>query len=86
MCFLEQCNGFIKIILSSYSKSFEEFFHLEPYCHMKLYYYALTIKHTEFSTSPVHIAEMIRSDHTTAEISHFLNKWFQSIELFSDNE
>ena len=57
-----------------------------PSCPKKIYYYALKIQHPEFSTSPVPLAEMISSDHSTAEISHFLNKWFLSIKLFNKNE
>ena len=37
----------------------------------------------EFITSPIPLAEMISSDHSTAEISHFLNKWFSSVKLFT---
>ena len=42
-----------------------------PPCSKKILYYALTIQHPEYSTSPIPIAEMISSDHNTAEISHF---------------
>ena len=44
--------------------------------HKNVFYYALTIQHPSVNTSPIPLAEMISSDHTTAEISHFLNKWF----------
>ena len=47
----------------------------------KILYYALTIQHPEYSTSPIRIAEMISSDHNTAKISHFLNKWFLNVKL-----
>ena len=33
-----------------------------------------------FSTSSIPLAEMISSDHSTAEISHFLNKWCLSVK------
>ena len=42
--------------------------------------------HPEFSTSPIPLAEMISSDHSTAEISHFLNKWCLSLKLFTTME
>ena len=32
------------------------------------------MKHPEYSTSPIPLAEMKSSDHSKAEISHFLNK------------
>ena len=38
------------------------------------------------STSPISLAEMIRSDHNTTEISHFLNKWCLSVKLFTTME
>ena len=57
-----------------------------PYCSKKVFYYALTIQHPEFSTSPIPLAEMISSDHSTAEISHFLNKWCSSIKLFNNTD
>ena len=41
----------------------------------KIFYYALTVRHPTYSTSPVPIAEMISSGHTSAEISYFLHKW-----------
>ena len=44
--------------------------------HKNLFYYAPTIQHPSVNTSPIPLAEMISSDHTTAEISHFLNQWF----------
>ena len=43
--------------------------------HKNVYYYALTIQHPFVTTSPIPVGEMISSDHTTSEISHFLNKW-----------
>ena len=52
-----------------------------PSCSNKIYYYALTMQHPEYSTSPIPVAEMISSDHGTAEISHFLNKWCLSAKL-----
>ena len=41
----------------------------------KVFYYALTVHHPTYSTSPVPLAEMISSGHTSAEISYFLHKW-----------
>ena len=41
----------------------------------KIYYYALTLQHPEFCTSPKPVAEMISSYHGTAEISQFFNNW-----------
>ena len=41
----------------------------------KVFYYALTVQHPTYSTSPVPLAEMISSGHTSAEISYFLHKW-----------
>ena len=41
----------------------------------KVFYYALTIGHPDYSTSPVPIAEMISSAHSSAEITYFLHKW-----------
>ena len=40
--------------------------------HKSLFYYVLTIQHPSVNTSPIPLAEMISSDHTTAQISHFL--------------
>ena len=53
---------------------------LNPLPVLKNIYYALTIQHTEFSASPIPLAEMISSVHSTAEISHFLNKWCLSVK------
>ena len=44
-------------------------------CQKSIYYYALTLQHPIYCISPVPVAEMISSDHGTAEITHFLNKW-----------
>ena len=46
-----------------------------PTCDKPIYYYALTLQHPVYCTSPVPVAEMISSDHGTAEITHVLNKW-----------
>ena len=32
-----------------------------------IYYYALTLQHPDYCTSPIPVAEMISSDHGTAE-------------------
>ena len=42
----------------------------------RIFYYALTLQHPKYKMSPVPVAEMISNDHTTAEITHFLHKWF----------
>ena len=42
----------------------------------RILYYALTLQHPKYKMSAVPVAEMIRNDHTTAEITHFLHKWF----------
>ena len=57
-----------------------------PSCSKKIFYYALTIQHPEFSTSPIPLTEMISSNHSTAEISHFLNKWCLSVKTFTTME
>ena len=41
----------------------------------KVFYYAFTVQHPTYSTSPVPLAEMISSGHISAEISYFLHKW-----------
>ena len=43
-------------------------------------YYALTIRHLNTKTCPVPLAEMLSSDHTNIEISHFKNKWLYSVK------
>ena len=40
-----------------------------------VFYYALTIRHPEVTTSHLPVAEMINSAHSSAEISYFLHKW-----------
>ena len=45
-----------------------------PICKKSIYYYALTPQHPVYCSSPLPVAEMISSDHGTAE-THFLNKW-----------
>ena len=40
----------------------------------KVFYYALTVQHPTYSTSPVQ-AQMISSGNTSAEFSYFLQKW-----------
>ncbi|KAI6647066.1 hypothetical protein LOD99_8903 [Oopsacas minuta] len=42
----------------------------------KVFYYALTVQHPTYSASPVPLAKMISSGHTSAEISYFLHKWY----------
>ena len=46
-----------------------------------IYYYALTLQHLEFCTSPVPVAEMVSSDQGTAETTHFLNKCILTSKL-----
>ena len=59
----------------------------KPPCYSKkIFYYTLTIKHLKFSTSPIPLAEMVSSDHSTAEISHFLNIWCWSVKLFDSTD
>ena len=41
----------------------------------KVFYYALTVRHPEFSTSPIPLSEMISASHSAAEITYFLHKW-----------
>ena len=43
-----------------------------PSCSNKIFYYALTMQHTEYSTSPTPVADMISSSQYTAEIYYFL--------------
>ena len=45
-------------------------------------YYALTVRHPNAIISPIPLAEMLSSDHTNVEISHFLNKWlYRGVDL-----
>ena len=44
-----------------------------PFCKNKIYYYP-HLQHPECSIRLVPVAEMISSDHSTAEILHFLSK------------
>ena len=39
------------------------------------------MQHPVYCTSPVPVAEMISSDHGTAEITHFLNKWDKDLRI-----
>ena len=55
-------------------------------CTKPIYYYALTLQHPDYHTSPIPVAEMISSDHGTAEISHFLNKWYLNSKLVLNKE
>ena len=49
--------------------------------HQKAFlYYALTIRHPNAKTSHIPLAEMLSSDHTNIEISHFLNKWLYAVK------
>ena len=49
-------------------------------------YYAITIKHPEAKISPIPIAEMLTSDHTNVEISHFLSKWLYAAKQVLNKE
>ena len=51
----------------------------------KFLYYAITIKHPE-AKSPIPIAEMLTSDHTNVEISHFLSKWLYAAKQVLNKE
>ena len=57
-----------------------------PFCSNIIFYYALTLQHPEYRTSPVPIAEMISSNHGAAEITHFLNKWVLTSKLIMNRE
>ena len=47
-------------------------------------YYALTVRHPNAIISSIPLAEMLSSDHTNVEISHFLNKWlYTTKKVFS---
>ena len=47
-----------------------------PPVRQTLYYYTLTLQHPNYLIAPVPVAKMISSDQGTAEITHFLNKWY----------
>ena len=53
-------------------------------CSKKVFFYAFTI-HTPSSISSGTLAEMISSNHDTAEISHFLDICFLGVKLFTNN-
>ena len=57
-----------------------------PSCSKKISNYAFAMQHPEFSTSPAPLSDIISSDHTTAEISHFVNEQFLSVKLFINND
>ena len=48
--------------------------------HKSSLYYALTIKHPFSKVSPIPLAEMISSDQTNVEITHFLLKWRYNVK------
>ena len=49
-------------------------------------YYALTIRHPEAKISPIPLAEMLSSDHTNVEITHFLNRWQYTVKKVLNRE
>ena len=46
----------------------------------RILYYALVVRHPEVQTSPVPLAEMLSSEHTNVEITHFLTKWLYNMK------
>ena len=48
--------------------------------HKRILYYALVVRHPEAQTSPVPLAEMLSSEHTNVEITHFLTKWLYNMK------
>ena len=46
------------------------------FCMKPIYYYAPTLQHPDYQITFIPVAEMISSDQGTAEITHFLNKWY----------
>ena len=56
------------------------------FCTKPIFYYALTLKHPDYKISPIPVAEMISSDQGTAEITHFLNKWYLNSKLVLHKE
>ncbi|KAI6648569.1 hypothetical protein LOD99_8049 [Oopsacas minuta] len=51
-----------------------------------IYYYSLTLQHPDYHITPIPVAEMISSDQGTAEITHFLNKWYLNSKLILHKE
>ena len=51
-----------------------QFRKIEP-SQKKVFYYALTVRHPVYCTSPIPLAGMISYGHTSAEISYFWHKW-----------
>ena len=49
-------------------------------------YYALTLKHTMINISPIPLAEMLTSNHTNVEITHFLHKWSYDVKSVLNHE
>ncbi|KAI6654487.1 hypothetical protein LOD99_883 [Oopsacas minuta] len=54
--------------------------------HQIYYYYALTLQHPDHHITPIPVGEMISSDQVTAEITHFLNKWYLNSKLILHKE
>ena len=49
-------------------------------------YYALTLRHPQMKISPIPVAEMLSSNHTNVEITHFLHKWSYDVKLVLNHE
>ena len=50
-------------------------------CNQKNFlYYALTLQHPLAKISPIPLAEMLTSEQTNVEISHFLNRWCYDVK------
>ena len=49
-------------------------------------YYALSVQHPESSVSPIPLSEMISSQQTNVEISHFLKQWLYDVKKVTNNE
>ena len=43
-------------------------------------YYALTLQHPLAKITPIPLAEMLTSEQTNVEISHFLNRWCYDVK------
>ena len=48
--------------------------------HKRILYYALVVRHPEAQISPLPLAEMLTSEHTNVEITHFLSKWSYNLK------
>ena len=48
--------------------------------HKRILYYALVVRHPEAQISPLPLAEMLTSELTNVEITHFLSKWSYNLK------